>query len=245
MDDVQNSHEARTEIFQLMRKHLSLEDIKSICFMLGNNYDDLSGDGLSGKVRELILNAERQGQLKNLIATLSKYRPHVIWPGLEAEEHQETISPELSSREIELIVRGLNLAKTTNETLSSSIAEVITELATKLTAAVPHAKYPNIAGKWAGYVDDVVLEIEIFQNDTSVHLQGEMQDEEDSDYNFEGDGYLISNILIYHWKEASGNYGINVMTVAPEAEVAEVIEGKYFNYILGGIGNDVYERMLD
>ncbi|VAW29860.1 hypothetical protein MNBD_CHLOROFLEXI01-4223 [hydrothermal vent metagenome] len=43
-----------------MNETFSLENIKTLCFMIDNDYDNLLGEGKNGKIRELILRIRSQ-----------------------------------------------------------------------------------------------------------------------------------------------------------------------------------------
>lgn len=68
---------------QLLGDHFSREELRSLCFDLGIDYEDYpeSKDGLA---RELILHLEREGRLADLLGTCQTLRPYVPWPGVHA-----------------------------------------------------------------------------------------------------------------------------------------------------------------
>lgn len=53
----------------------NLEELRTLCAEIGVPFDDLGGEGRSGKARELILWLQRRGQLDALIAYLSRSTP--------------------------------------------------------------------------------------------------------------------------------------------------------------------------
>jgi tetratricopeptide (TPR) repeat protein len=55
-----------------------LEELKTLCFDLGVNFDDLPGDGLSAKARELVLYMGRNQELERLLEALKSSRPEVF-----------------------------------------------------------------------------------------------------------------------------------------------------------------------
>lgn len=63
---------------QLITTHFSLDEIATLCFDLGVNYDDLGEPKISTKVRELILHLGREHQLDRLLETLETERPGVF-----------------------------------------------------------------------------------------------------------------------------------------------------------------------
>jgi len=60
-------------------RYFDLEETRDLCFRLGNEYDDLRGEGKRGRVRELVRALERNGRLPELLPLLQKLRPSVEW----------------------------------------------------------------------------------------------------------------------------------------------------------------------
>lgn len=67
-------------LLDLMARHFNLEEVRTLCFELGIGYEDLGGEGLRGKLRELILHADRRNLLDELLDALRRERPAVAWP---------------------------------------------------------------------------------------------------------------------------------------------------------------------
>lgn len=74
----------------------SEEEIRTLCFELSIDFDDLPTRGRVNKARELILYFERISQLDVLISYCQKHRPHVNW---------EQVVTETSSQKIPVIIR--------------------------------------------------------------------------------------------------------------------------------------------
>lgn len=72
------------QIRDLIYEYFNLEEFTDLCFRLGVRYDDLSGDGLSGRIRDLVLRLERQDRLDDLLTFCAHLRPKVAWPELPA-----------------------------------------------------------------------------------------------------------------------------------------------------------------
>jgi len=70
-------------ILDLLVHTFDLEELRTLCFELGIPYDELGGEGLRGKGRELLLYAERRKQLPQLLTALRRERPTVDWPDLD------------------------------------------------------------------------------------------------------------------------------------------------------------------
>jgi hypothetical protein len=69
---------------QALIEHFSLEELRTLCFDLGVNYDQLGGESIDGKARELLLHLRRDGRLSDLCPLLQQLRPHVAWAELVA-----------------------------------------------------------------------------------------------------------------------------------------------------------------
>lgn len=62
-----------------------LEELKTLCFRLGINFDSLRGEGLEGKTRELVTYFLRRRQIPQLVQAIHQYRPDIrIQPGAQA-----------------------------------------------------------------------------------------------------------------------------------------------------------------
>ena len=61
----------RRALFDAIRNRFDLEEFRTLCFMLGIDFDDLRGEGKQAKVRELILLFERREQIDVLAETIT------------------------------------------------------------------------------------------------------------------------------------------------------------------------------
>ena len=68
-----------------LMQSFSIEELKSLCFDLGIDYDDLEGDSKSDKCRSLLLFIWRQKRVGELIGHLQKQRPNVMWNFVEVQ----------------------------------------------------------------------------------------------------------------------------------------------------------------
>ena len=66
-----------TQLHQFLVDHFNLDELKTLCLHLKVRYDDLGGEGLTGKARELALYAERHGRLVDLRAVLAQQHPNL------------------------------------------------------------------------------------------------------------------------------------------------------------------------
>ena len=69
------------ELNSRMNQVFSLDEIESLCFDMGIDFDSLAGDGKGAKIRELIEFCRRRGRDEELVAKVRAERPQVAWPG--------------------------------------------------------------------------------------------------------------------------------------------------------------------
>ena len=67
-----------TSLRRFLVEHLTLDELRTLCFDLRVDYDDLGGEAKSGKARELILRMQREGNLDKLFSYLAATRPQVF-----------------------------------------------------------------------------------------------------------------------------------------------------------------------
>ncbi len=72
------------QIHELIRRHFGLEEFRDLCFKLGVGYDDLAGEGLYAKTRELVTRMDRESRLDDLLAFCTRMRPKAAWPDIAA-----------------------------------------------------------------------------------------------------------------------------------------------------------------
>ena len=69
----------RTTFHGQMAHAFSLDEIRQICFDLKVNYENLPGETLTDKCRELYLYMERRGDMEKLISVCQTERPGENW----------------------------------------------------------------------------------------------------------------------------------------------------------------------
>jgi hypothetical protein len=67
-------------------RHLDLEELRTLCFDLGVDYDSLRGEGKAAKIRELIALLRRNNRVPQLIVALNVIRPHVQWNAIQLDD---------------------------------------------------------------------------------------------------------------------------------------------------------------
>ena len=69
----------RARLRQELTEHFSDEELRTLCFDLGLDYEDLPAQGKAGKARELIAEVERSANIAKLIELCRRLRPNVSW----------------------------------------------------------------------------------------------------------------------------------------------------------------------
>lgn len=57
----------------------NLDELQSLCFELGIDYENLGGQGKAGKTRELVGYMDRRGRLEDLARAAARMRPDLAW----------------------------------------------------------------------------------------------------------------------------------------------------------------------
>lgn len=66
-------------LLRILNRDFNDDEFRTLCLELEINYDNLTGEGLEGKQRELLLLLERNGRLPELINLLRQKRPNFNW----------------------------------------------------------------------------------------------------------------------------------------------------------------------
>lgn len=77
----------RIELHETLTNRFNEGELRTFCFNLNIDYDDLPGEGKVNKARELVDYFYRRNQLSKLIAAIQQYRPDI-----HSEETQELAS---------------------------------------------------------------------------------------------------------------------------------------------------------
>ncbi|MBL7062642.1 MAG: hypothetical protein ISS49_00355 [Anaerolineae bacterium] len=94
-----------TELHRLLVEHFDLEELRTLAFDLGVDFDDLRGEGKAAKARELIAYLERRNRWANLVTAIKTSRSDIAdllqiaetEPGTSASLESKELSPDLSS----------------------------------------------------------------------------------------------------------------------------------------------------
>ena len=66
-----------SRLLQFIKRYFDEEELKTLCFSLGENYDDLPAQGRAHKARELIALMQRKSRIPNLLTGLKQARPEL------------------------------------------------------------------------------------------------------------------------------------------------------------------------
>ncbi len=98
------SRDQLVQLYQDLSARFSLEEVRSICFALGVDYDDLPGEGKAAKARELVAYLERRGRTAELAAEMARLRPSAVTP-----PSAETADPSGLNRPLQMARRTLSI----------------------------------------------------------------------------------------------------------------------------------------
>ena len=70
-----STREHLIKLHQMLASHFNKGELKTLCFYLGIDYDDLPGEGKADKARELISYVERHGRVLELVDVVNQLRP--------------------------------------------------------------------------------------------------------------------------------------------------------------------------
>lgn len=73
------------ELRRILAKRFSEDDLRTLCFDLGMDYDDLPGRGKCGQARELVMYMHRHGRVSELEREIKRKRPELSFVVLEFE----------------------------------------------------------------------------------------------------------------------------------------------------------------
>ena len=70
----------RKELVEILKSRFSLEELRTLCFNLEVEYDDLPADGKENKARELVTHFLRREDVSNLMNEMAEMRPDIVLP---------------------------------------------------------------------------------------------------------------------------------------------------------------------
>lgn len=76
--------ELRQRLYQDLSDRFSEDELRTLCFRIGVDYENLSGEGKSGKARELVLHLERFSRVNEFVEIGKRIRPDLSWDVVSA-----------------------------------------------------------------------------------------------------------------------------------------------------------------
>ena len=77
-----NQSDLRAKLRQDLAEYFSEEELRTLCFDMGLDYENLPAQGKAGKAREIVAQAERGGAITKLREQCLLLRPNVTWTGM-------------------------------------------------------------------------------------------------------------------------------------------------------------------
>ena len=74
--------ESKDKLHKALAATLNLDELKTVCVVLGVEFEDLGGEGKEGKIRELVDFLDRVDQVCELIKRCEERRSHIAWNDL-------------------------------------------------------------------------------------------------------------------------------------------------------------------
>lgn len=79
MAQTETPAEQLTRLRETIRRHFDLEEFRTLCADLDVKYDDLPGEGLVARIRELVSHCERRDRLSELVQSCKIRFPKQDW----------------------------------------------------------------------------------------------------------------------------------------------------------------------
>ena len=131
-----------------LAEHFDLSGLKTLCFDIGIDYEDLAGDTKTDKARELVKFVYRTGRIPEILKHCQELRPHVDWNRpAEIYKHDE-----LPDEWVEPLQRLYRLVKEFNRNRQLPFTDERTrqgdEIAFKMREAAPFLFNRFDIGQW-------------------------------------------------------------------------------------------------
>jgi hypothetical protein len=85
--------ELLTQLRLLLSKRFSDGELRTLCFDLGVEYEDLPGAGKADKARELVATMDRYDRLADLVRVGRRSRSDVPWPAIGEASVKQPLTP--------------------------------------------------------------------------------------------------------------------------------------------------------
>lgn len=86
----------KDKLLLLLQDHFNLDELRTMCFSLNLDYENIAGDTKEAKCRELILRVGKEDRLAELVDYGREMRPSVKWPDADAIAFGENLTTDAS-----------------------------------------------------------------------------------------------------------------------------------------------------
>lgn len=158
---------------KILAERFSVEELQTLCFEMGIEYEDLSGQGKAGKARELVGYLDRRDLIRELISVGERLRPDIQWGQLPASARLATLpasSPPPPGMESKRPIRILFLAANPSDTSPLRLGAEIREIEHALRLTEFRDRFV-IEQQWAVRVSDLQDHLLRYRPDI-VHFSG-------------------------------------------------------------------------
>jgi len=116
---------------EMFTTYFDAGELRTLCFDLGVDYDDLPGEGKGNKTRELIAYLERRDRLSELLNLAQQLRPNVSWDAVvePREREQRLLGRASNSFDVALAFENLRRLSRTQEDYEEALTLFETGLA--------------------------------------------------------------------------------------------------------------------
>ncbi|WP_420645799.1 GTP-binding protein [Candidatus Leptofilum sp.] len=80
--DEAQARQNRAQFLQLLNSYFKQNELETLCFDLGIDFENLPGNTKEEKARELMLFCEREDRIHDLQEAVRERRPHIEWPNI-------------------------------------------------------------------------------------------------------------------------------------------------------------------
>lgn len=127
--------------------YYSLEDIRTLCFDLGVDFDSLPGEGKDGKARELVIYCRNRAMIDTLVENARRARPQLEWlQTVGNDESGEDVNFDTPAKRIYALVKAFNFNR--HQPLSSGRTRSGDEIAFKMRELAPELDGQFNVGDW-------------------------------------------------------------------------------------------------
>jgi tetratricopeptide (TPR) repeat protein len=107
-----SSEDTEIWLFKILSERFNQEDLKTLCFELGVDYEDLPPTGKINQARELVLYLARRDRLLACLELLKKSRPDLPWAELPSAAQSKIMEPGLPKKNDHFTGRQRELEQT-------------------------------------------------------------------------------------------------------------------------------------